>query len=370
MKGRAFSASLGLALAVVACGADELAGPADPVGGDLHDFFLEREQQGFSGVVSLARGNDSLLLRAYGSAGCSGEPLSTDHVFLIGSIVKVFTKAATYSLVADGNLQLDDSIAEYLEDVPDDKSAITVRMLAAHTSGLDDTVGENGAPVAYTPEWDYQPVSKAQIVERGMRSALLYEPGTDRRYSNLAYSLLAAVIERAAGEDYESYVHRKLFEPLGMDRTGYVRTDWSRAKMAHGCRDGKRWTSPNEAGLWMHDGPSWNLRGNGGMLGTVNDLALWLDGLARTDVIPGPAMTEFMDDISGQSRTFGETATAFAGGNGIVNAYVLWLIDSDIRLIMISNHSDHQVESYLDAIFPLLKTLRAAQLSAEPISRH
>lgn len=345
-------------LSLLACSEKQPVAVDNDAGGELGRFFAEREREGFSGVVLLAQGEDLLLFEPYGTAGCTGEPLSKDHVFLIGSIVKVFTKAAVYSLIADRRLQPGHSISNYLGGVPPDKAPITIDMLLSHTSGLDDTIGDNGEPVPYSPEWDYLPVTREQIVERGMRSTLLFEPGTDRRYSNLGYSLLAAIIEQAAGEPYESYVRRKVFEPLGMIRTGYVKPDWSSLKMAHGCRDGNHWDSPNTAGRWMDDGPSWNLRGNGGMLGTVGDLALWLEGLDSAELMPEPAMTDFIDDISGESRSFAETASAFAGGNGILNAYYLWLIDSDIRLIMISNHKNHPVESYLDVIFPILKKIQ------------
>ena len=352
-------------LLVLSCKQEQPAPEVTTTADELHAFFENRERDGFSGVVLLQHGNKPPLFQAYGSAGCGGEPLSRDHVFLIGSIVKVFTKAATYSLAADGKLDFDASILTYIDGVPPDKVPVTIGMLTAHTSGLDDTIGENGEPVPYSPDWDYLPVTRAQIVDRGMRSALVFEPGADRQYSNLGYSLLAAIIEKAAGEPYENYVRRKVFEPLGMASTGYVLPDRSSSKMAHGCLDGKLWLSPNVAGRWMQDGPSWNLRGNGGMLGTVNDLELWLKGLANADFMPEPEMSRFIDDISGQSRTFAETATAFAGGNGIVNAYYLWLMDSDIRLIMISNNSDHQVESYLDVIFPILKDLQSGSSSEE-----
>lgn len=358
-----------------ACSEKESLAEVNDVGSELGRFFTEREREGFSGVVLLSRGGERLLFEPYGTAGCAGEPLSEDHVFLIGSIVKVFTKAASYSLVADGKLKFGDPISRYLDSVPPDKESITVGMLVAHTSGFDDTIGENGEPVPYSPDWDYLPVTRAQIIDRGLRSALVFEPGADRRYSNLGYSLLAAVIERAADEPYESYVRRKVLEPLGMAHTGYVMPDWSTSEMAHGCLDGELWKSPNTADKWMNDGPSWNLRGNGGMLGTAGDVAMWLEGLHRADFLPAPVMTELIEDMTGQSRTFSEKATAFAGGNGIVNAYYIWLVDSDIRLIMFSNHSEHQVESYLDDIFPLLKKLQGTPANdgqdlARPTHRH
>lgn len=324
---------------------------------ELGDFFAARETEGFSGVVSLTQGDKILLRRAYGVAGCDGDDLTLDHVFLIGSIVKVFTKAAVYQLAGEKKLNLGDSIATYLSNVPKDKRAITIDMLSSHSSGLDDTIGEEGQPVAYSIDWDYLPVSKQQIIERGMKSMLVFAPKTDRQYSNLAYSLLAAVIEAASGKSYENYVRDAVLEPSGMMSTGYVLPNWANKPMADGCVDGTEWKSPHTAGRWMDDGPSWNLRGNGGMLGTLGDLEAWIDALKRADVMPAETMSAYLADTIGQSRTFKQSATVAAGGNGIVNSYYLWLVDDDIRLVMISNSAEHQVESYLDVIFPMLSSL-------------
>jgi hypothetical protein len=134
----------------------------------------------------------------------------------------------------------------------------------------------------------------------------------------------------------------------------YVLPDWSGTRIADGCYNGEDWIMPLTAGRWTKDGPSWNLRGNGGMMGTVDDLKRWLDALRRADFLPAATMSEFLSDVVGRSRTFEESATAAAGGNGIYNSFYLWLVDSDRMLIMISNNGDHQVESYLDQVFPMI----------------
>ncbi len=58
-------------------------------------------------------------------------------------------------------------------------------------------------------------------MERALGRALQSEPGTGYQYSNVGYSLLAAIIELRSGLTYEAYLQQALFDPVGMRRTGY-----------------------------------------------------------------------------------------------------------------------------------------------------
>lgn len=332
--------------------------PMDPFPSELDVFFTAREAEGFSGVIIFARGDKILLRKAYGVSACDGAPLKPSDVFLIGSITKVFTKVALYRLVAEGRVSLGDPISKFLPEVPEDKAGITVGQLAEHQSGLDDIIDKNGQPVPYTPDWDYLPVTKDEIVARAMHSKLIYAPGEDEVYSNLGYSLLAAIIETVSGEPYEAYVRKAVFQPLGMNHTGYILPDWSNVHYADGCDEGTKWSMPFPAGRWMVDGPSWNLRGNGGMMGTADDLITWLSAMGRSDFLPSKIIDDYWMVAMDHSRTFDEPATGAAGGNGIYNSYYVWIKDSDFRLVMISNNSVYQVESYLDVVFPMMKSYR------------
>ena len=64
------------------------------------------------------------------------------------------------------------------------------------------------------------------MVAGAIGSKLQSEPGDEHHYSNLGYSLLAAIIEEASGMGYEEYLSEYLFAPAGMTQTGYVLPDW------------------------------------------------------------------------------------------------------------------------------------------------
>ncbi|QFQ95532.1 beta-lactamase family protein [Streptomyces phaeolivaceus] len=99
--------------------------------------------------------------------------------------------------------------------------------------------------------------------------------GSGFSYSNLGYSLLAAVVEIASGMDYEHFLARRILAPAGMRNTGYVLPRWDTSRIAveydeHGVSQGRPLDHP-----WAPDGPYWNLRGNGGLLSTARDMFLF-----------------------------------------------------------------------------------------------
>ena len=91
---------------------------------------------GIPGAVVVAVGPEERIEKAAGFADLrSGEALTVDHRFRIGSVTKIFVAALVLQLVADGLLDLDDDAAPFADD-------ITIRQLLNHTSGLQDWVGD------------------------------------------------------------------------------------------------------------------------------------------------------------------------------------------------------------------------------------
>jgi CubicO group peptidase (beta-lactamase class C family) len=218
---------------------------------------------GKSGAVVAVRDGEEPHCEALGDA-----PAGCNTVYDIGSVTKGFTAAAIVKLAGDGALRLDDRIGAYLDGVPPDKREITIRDLLTHTAGLPAALGD-----------DYDPLQRDEMVSRAMAAQLRSEPGAEHRYSNVGYSLLAAIVEAAGGTSYEEYLARELFAPAGMEHTGYVLPDWDEAAIAHefdarGMDQGTPLDHP-----WADDGPYWNLRGNGGLLSTPDDMARWLTAL-------------------------------------------------------------------------------------------
>ncbi|MGP1347632.1 MAG: serine hydrolase domain-containing protein [Phycisphaerales bacterium] len=159
---------------------------------------------GFRGVVLAADGGEVACVVAVGGDDDGPHAIRADTVFELASVTKQFTGAAIMRLVQDGLLSLDDPIGEHLPGVPDECSAITVRHLLQHTSGIPGTNTRGGGEAieAVLPSF----------LDGGPRHA----PGTRWEYWNSGYALLSEIIARASGEAYTAYVRRVIFEPAGM----------------------------------------------------------------------------------------------------------------------------------------------------------
>jgi CubicO group peptidase (beta-lactamase class C family) len=331
--------------------------PREQVIAQIDSMLQSRVSEGLAASVLLADQGSVLLSKGYGLADRStGRPVTPETGFDIGSLVKPFTAAAILKLESQGRLRVSDSISGLLPGVPPDKSRITIEQLMTHSSGLPDIVDAGSRPVSYTPDFDYQPVSRDEIVRRAMNARLVFEPGAKSQYSNLGYSLLGVIIERASGEDFERYLREWLFEPAGMTRTGYLTPGWQKQELAVGYRNGKAWGTPLDH-PWLADGPSWNLRGNGGMLSTARDLYQWIQALQADQVLPAAERERFLATWAKKNRR-GTRTMGPAGGNDIFNACYLWYLDEHRVIVMLTSSDDFKAEEIVPEIARMMRRIR------------
>jgi len=169
-------------------------------------------------VALVARGDQIVYLDAVGFADQElGVRLAPDMVFEIGSITKQFTAAAILILAEEGRLSLSDPITRHLPDYPSYGDSITIVHLLTHTSGI----------VSYTESLEYaatgiaSALSVDELIDLFSGLPTEFAPGDRWAYSNSGYVLLGAIIEAASGLPYETFVERRIFEPLGMERSYY-----------------------------------------------------------------------------------------------------------------------------------------------------
>ena len=165
-------------------------------------------------MVALAKNGTLLYAQAYGNSDIATHSATqTNTIFEIGSITKQFTAALIMKLQEQGELHVDDSISAYL---PDYKfpSAITLRMLLTHTSGL-----ANYTTFAQYPGWAIDGVSEATILSAVSQIPLLFTPGTQWSYSNSNYFVLGVIIEKLTGQSYAANLQQSIFQPLGLTNT-------------------------------------------------------------------------------------------------------------------------------------------------------
>jgi CubicO group peptidase (beta-lactamase class C family) len=227
--------------------------------------LVDEAESGFNGSVLVARNGVIVLHKGYGWADEEyGEPVTVTTPFWIASVSKQFAAAAILALEERGQLSLQDSIAKYLPDAPEDKRAITIHQLLTHTSGLQQNYAADGITdrdTAMRAIWA-QPLARA--------------PGEGYGYSNDAYNLIAAIVEISSHRTYESYVRDELLSPAGLTQTGF----WGPAdhRQVAAIRD---YQFPDSSIVR----PNWGFRGAVGMYSTAGDLYRWYLALKDGSVL-------------------------------------------------------------------------------------
>ncbi|WP_229076644.1 serine hydrolase [Actinoplanes sp. DH11] len=168
------------------------------------------------GVVVAAITGDSAEVR-----GTAGHDASTR--FEIGSVTKVFTALTLARLTLDGRVSLDEPLSDLLSaPVPTrDGTAITLRHLATHTSGLPrlPTGMLLGALLRPNRTDPYAQCTESYLLSALSRTRLGATPGRRFRYSNFGAGLLGLALARRAGVNYETLVADEVITPLQLSGT-------------------------------------------------------------------------------------------------------------------------------------------------------
>ena len=164
--------------------------------------------------VAVGAGGDIVWAEGFGWADLETKvPVAPGTRFRIGTASTALTSVAAGLLLEKGRLKLDDTIQTYVPAFPEKQWPVTLRQLMGHLAGVRNDGGDEGPLFSAHCE---RPVEALQyFAER----SLLFEPGTQFRYSSYGWILMSAAVEAAAGEPFLLLMQKQIFDPLGMDDT-------------------------------------------------------------------------------------------------------------------------------------------------------
>jgi CubicO group peptidase (beta-lactamase class C family) len=175
----------------------------------------------FNGSALVAENGQPILRKGYGEANMEWHiPNTPDTRFRLGSITKQFTATLVMQMVEKGQIDLSAPISHYLPDYPQPNAdRITIHQLLNHTSGIP----------GYTelPEFGRalrMPQKPTEFMNMFSHLQLLFEPGTKFSYNNSGYFLLGVILEKVSGKPYRELLRERIFDPLGMNESGYDST--------------------------------------------------------------------------------------------------------------------------------------------------
>ncbi len=271
----------------------------------------------------------------------SGEPVTPEHRFQIGSISKGFTALAVLQQVEDGRIDLDAPITRYVPwfEVGSTFPPITVHHLLSHTAGI--VAGTDFTGDAVSEVWSLRET------EAG------FAPGERFLYSNAGYKALGLVLEAVTGRPWWEDVAERVMEPIGMGSADVVITDAARERLAAGHRSphsDRPWQPRHgwEASPWFESATA-----DGTICATAEELTafarLLLNGgggvvtAASFERMTAPIVSnpEWPDDFYGYgvARILedGRTLLGHSGGMIGFSAYLLTHPESERGVVALTN---------------------------------
>ncbi|HLA13194.1 MAG TPA: serine hydrolase domain-containing protein [Pyrinomonadaceae bacterium] len=172
-----------------------------------------------SASIALIAGDRVVWTGAYGYSNLwARTPATPNTVYLIGSTFKAMSTIALLQQMEQGKFKLDDRVNDYLTDFKiqgeDPQHPVTFRHLLTHTSGLP------GGDFGPFPVWgDTAPPPLEEHLRKSLKVAK--PPLTSVVYSNLAYTLIAYLVQKFSGVPFKQYIQEHIFAPLEMTSTGF-----------------------------------------------------------------------------------------------------------------------------------------------------
>lgn len=316
----------------------------------------EKVRPGSPGAaVALIQHSEIVHAKGYGLANLEWDiPIATNTVFRIASITKQFTTVALMRLVEQDKLSVDDPLTRFFPDYPTNGQQITVHHLLTHTSGIfsytdDPEFGLKKMRFDRTPE---------QLLQEFSRVPFDFAPGTDYHYNNSAYILLGLIIEQVSGMSYADYLHREIFQPLGMTQSCYLHNEPIVPHRASGYVPARNDTFENMGFLSMTQPYAAGAIGS-----TVIDLARWDKALDENKLISAATLRKMQTSATLNDGTptgygygwfvdgfFGHRVVFHPGGITGFSTIMVKFPEDEMTIIVLANRENFPAESVAASI--------------------
>jgi len=259
-----------------------------------HDYFR------FNGNVLVAKGGNIIYQQNLGYADYNSKrKLNDSSVFELASVSKQFTAMGIMILKERRQLTYDDNVKRFFPDFPYDN--ITIRNLLTHTSGLPEYENQ------FEKYWDHKKIAfNKDVLEmlKQRKDTLLFKPGSKWQYSNTGYAVLASIIEKTWGTDYEKFLTRFIFQPLGMTHTFIYNSRRSTGKIPANYALGfvysdslKRYILPDSLSKFDYVYYLDGIVGDGCVNSTTGDLLKWDRALYTNKLVSKTTLDEMLSPL-------------------------------------------------------------------------
>lgn len=181
------------------------------------DALFKQYSTGPGVFVSVIQNGKFVYKKGFGYSDARNKvPITEDTKFLIGSVSKQFTAMAIAILEYQGLVNVNEPIQKYIPELKV-LGRTTLLQLLQHVSGYRDYLNLGILTGRGLPAFDFTRQEAFELIER--QESIAFPPNSKWDYSNTGYLLAEIVIERVTKMDFQSYLKKAIFEPLGMNHT-------------------------------------------------------------------------------------------------------------------------------------------------------
>jgi beta-lactamase class C len=333
---------------------------------------------GNGGVAVAVRMNGRTLFFNYGLADqAEKRPITSDVLFNVGSVRKVFEATLVAEAVERGEMRLDDPVSKYVTELNGDYiRRVTVGQLATHTSGLVLPTDHAPWPTQHYSLAGFYDALNAYTPQNGE------QPGKQHIYSHAGYILLQLALERRYGRPIAELIDDGVSQPLGLTSTVVPeRGPGDRAVMAPEllARTVQGYAQSGEPiGLPGNQQSYFDFSGTGQMFSSARDLSILLaacldDSAVNPRLWDALQMTQRevfrIGPQAGQAMawetigTDGPTLVDKPGGLDNASAYIGLVPERKIGIVILANRGDvHPFEAARSTILPALSRMWVSRL--------
>jgi CubicO group peptidase (beta-lactamase class C family) len=297
-------------LALVCLGALFLTGMKSDRAGDQVDVLMQRYQGTVPGVsVLVLRNGKPVVRRAYGFSDLEKRVAATPQTnYRLASVSKQFTASAVLLLAQQGKLSISDRAKRWLPSLPNALDSVTIKQLLTHTSGIvdyEDVMADSTTAQVHD-------IDVLHLLET--QDSTYFKPGAKYRYSNSGYALLALIVERSSGKRFASFLHERIFAPLGMNNTVAHEEGFSIVtNRAFG------YTMKDSAWIRKDQSTTSAVLGDGGIYSSIDDLAKWDAALYDSRLL-----SETSRDLAFSAHTTTDEADVSYGFGWRISGEAVW----------------------------------------------
>lgn len=322
----------------------------------IDKIFSEFNETTPGASVTVVRNNAIIYQRGFGLADIkSKKKILPKTNFRLASITKQFTALSIMLLEDENKLSFNDTLKKFFPDFPSYASKITIKNILQHTSGLlayEDYMSD-------TLTVQLKDIDVLEILMK--QDSTYFPPGTQHRYSNSGYAILALIVEKVSGKTFAQFLHDRIFVPLQMDNTiAFEKNISTVSNRAYG------YANTDSGFVFADQRLTSAILGDGGIYSSAIDLIKWDKGIDYATLLNREKLDKVFEKVvlpNGEVVDYGfgwrlDPYKGFirhhhtGGTSGFSNIYMK-LPKFGLTIIVLINIRDYDAKGYAEIIADL-----------------